>query len=450
MDSSIFKAYDIRGIYPNQIDEEVVYKIVQAYADFIKPKKVILSKDVRKSSPSLWEAAARGFVDAGVDVIDIGTVSTDMMYFAVASMGLDGGITISASHNPREYNGMKMVRENAIPISGDSGIKDIQKRVENNFNIQSENKGSIESYDIVDDYIDHCLSFIDIEKIKPIKLVANANFGMAGKVFEKLVAKANLPIDFVPIDFEPDGNFPKGRPDPLIPANRNEIERLIKSEKASLGIAWDADADRIFFFDENSNFVDGYYIVALLASIMLRDTEDEAVVIDPRMVFATRSAIKDAGGRALINKVGHTFIKERMRKENAIFAGENSAHLYFRDNYFCDNGMIPVLLVLEELSQQNTTLSKLVEPWTSRVFVSGERNFKVTDANAVIEQIKKTFTDGKHDETDGLSVEYQQSRFNVRASNTEPLLRLNVEAYSREDLAEQTQKVVDVIEPFVV
>ena len=450
MDSSIFKAYDIRGIYPNQIDEEVVYNIVQAYADFIKPKKVILSKDVRKSSPSLWEAAARGFVDAGVDVIDIGTVSTDMMYFAVASMGLDGGITISASHNPREYNGMKMVRENAIPISGDSGIKDIQKRVENNFNIQSENKGSIESYDIVDDYIDHCLSFIDIEKIKPIKLVANANFGMAGKVFEKLVAKANLPIDFVPIDFEPDGNFPKGRPDPLIPANRNEIERLIKSEKASLGIAWDADADRIFFFDENSNFVDGYYIVALLASIMLRDTEDEAVVIDPRMVFATRSAIKDAGGRALINKVGHTFIKERMRKENAIFAGENSAHLYFRDNYFCDNGMIPVLLVLEELSQQNTTLSKLVEPWTSRVFVSGERNFKVTDANAVIEQIKKTFTDGKHDETDGLSVEYQQSRFNVRASNTEPLLRLNVEAYSREDLAEQTQKVVDVIEPFVV
>ncbi len=450
MDSSIFKAYDIRGIYPNQIDEEVVYKIVQAYTDFIKPKKVVLSKDVRKSSPALWEAAARGFVDAGVDVIDIGTVSTDMMYFAVASMGIDGGITISASHNPREYNGMKMVRENAIPISGDSGIKDMQKRVENNFSIQAEYKGSIESYDITDDYIDHCLSFIDVEKIKPIKLVANANFGMAGKVFEKLVAKANLPIDFVPIDFEPDGNFPKGRPDPLIPENRNEIEKIIKDESASLGIAWDADADRIFFFDENSNFVDGYYIVALLASIMLRGTEDEVVVIDPRMVFATRSAIKDAGGRALVNKVGHTFIKERMRKENAIFAGENSAHLYFRDNYFCDNGMIPVLLVLQELSQQNTTLSKLVEPWTSRVFVSGEKNFKVTDTSDVIEQINKTFTDGKHDETDGLSVEYEQSRFNVRSSNTEALLRLNVEAYSQDILAEQTQKVIDVIKPFVV
>ncbi len=450
MDTSIFKAYDIRGVYPDQINEDLVYKIAQAYTKFVNPKKIILAQDVRESSPALWEAASRGLTDAGVDIVDIGVVSTDMMYFATAHLKTDGGIIISASHNPREYNGMKLVRTEAVPISGDSGIEDIKKMVEEGIELNSEKKGNIEKQDIIDDYIDHCLSFVDVNKIKPIKLVANANFGMAGKVFEKLIKKADLIIDLVPINFTPDGSFPKGRPDPLIPENRDEIEKTIKDEKAGLGIAWDADADRIFFFDEHGDFIDGYYIVALLASILLRDKKDEAVIIDPRMVFATRDAITEAGGRPLVNKVGHTFIKERMRKENALFAGENSAHLYFRENYFCDNGMIPVLLILQELSEKNTTISKLVEPWTSKVFVSGEQNFRVKDTDEVIEIINNSFTDGNYDNTDGLSIEFDDYRFNVRNSNTEPLLRLNVESYSKDVLAKQTGRIIEIIKPFVV
>jgi len=450
MDTSIFKAYDIRGIYPEQINETMVYKIAQAYVKFVNPKKVILGRDVRESGSVLWQAAADGLTAAGVDVIDIGIVSTDMMYFAVVHLQTDGGITVSASHNPREYNGLKMVRSGAVPISGDSGIADIEQMVKDNLVMQSEIKGIITQVDITNDYIDHCLSFIDISTIKPMELVANANFGMAGKVFEKLVAKANLPLEIIPLNFEPDGNFPKGRPDPLIPENRSEIEQIMQHNPVDLGVAWDADADRIFFFDENAKFIDGYYIVALLSTILLVDNPGATVIIDPRMVFATRTAITSAGGRPLVNKVGHTFMKERMRAENAVFAGENSAHLYFRDNYFCDNGIIPVLLILQELSKQNKTMSELVLPWTSKVFVTGEENFKVHNTSEVIDAIRQAFVGGKSDEIDGLSLEFVDYRFNVRPSNTEPLLRLNMEAYSPDILAKQKAKIVEIIKPFLV
>lgn len=449
MDSKIFKAYDIRGIYPDEMNADDAYLIAQAYAQFVKPKKVALGKDVRESGPVMWESAANGFTDAGVDVVDIGTVSTDMMYFAAAHLDVDGGISITASHNPREYTGMKVVREKAIPVSGDTGLKEMQAIATKGEKIEAEQKGTIEKVDIMEAYVEHCLSFVDSKKFKPLNVVANANFGMAGIAAKQMVAKARLPITFQELNFTPDGSFPKGRPDPLVPENRGETEAMVKSSKADFAVAWDADADRCFFFDEHGTFIDGYYIVALLASIMLKRNPGEKVIIDPRMVFATRKAIQDSGGTWIMNKVGHTFIKERMRKEDAVFAGENSAHLYFRDNFYCDNGMIPFLLIAEELSQSGKKMSELVRPWTDAVKVSGEINFTVQNTKEVIAVITKQFSDGIHDTTDGLSVEYPNARFNVRGSNTEPLLRLNVEAYTQPDMEMLRDKVQSSIKPFL-
>lgn len=446
MDPKIFKAYDIRGLYPQEMNEEDAYKIAQAYAQFIKPTKVALGKDVRESGPQLWNAAAKGFTDAGVDVIDIGIVSTDMMYFAVVHLKTDGGIIISASHNPREYNGMKLVREEAIPISGDTGIKDMQAIAETGEHIVKEKKGVITQEDIVDAYVIHCLSFIDPAEIKKMNVVANANFGKAGEMTDKMIAKGNLPITIEPLNYEPDGSFPKGRPDPLVPENRGETSQLVKSCGADFAVAWDADADRCFFYDEKGNFIDGYYIVALLSTIMLRDNPGGKIIIEPRMVFATKKAIEDAGGTWIVNKVGHTFIKERMRKEDAVFAGENSAHLYFKKNFYCDNGMIPFLLVLQELSTSGKKLSELVKPWMDEVKISGEINFTVADPKAVIEKIADIYSDSPQDWTDGLSVEVKDARFNVRPSNTEPLLRLNVEAFSQKRMEEIRDTLKSMIE----
>ncbi len=446
MNEEIFKAYDIRGVYPQEIDAESVYRIAQAYAIFLNPKKIALGRDVRQSSPELWQAAKNGLLQAGVDVMDIGEVSTDMMYFAVAFYRLDGGITITASHNPREYNGLKMVREKAIPISGDSGIYKIKQLVLDGKNKKSSKPGHLEKKNIWDDYAKHCLSFIDTNRIKSFKIVANPNFGLAGKVLDRIRDIGKLDLDIKALNYEPDGSFPKGRPDPLIPENRLETEKLIKETKADFGVAWDADADRCFFFDEKGEFIDGYFIVALLAKIILRDTDGEKVIIDPRMVFATKEAILSSGGIPLVNKVGHTFIKERMRKENAIFAGENSAHLYFRDNYYCDNGIIPFLLILQEISTSGAKLSELVAEWRDRIFVSGEINFTVKDPKKIFQALAEKYSDGYKDETDGLSIEYEDWRFNVRSSNTEPLLRLNIESYSQEKLDKVKRQIIDLIE----
>lgn len=445
VDQSIFKAYDIRGIYPDQLDEKIIYAIAQGYVDLVKPKKVVLGRDVRTSGESLWQAAKQGFVDAGVDVVDIGVVSTDMMYFAVVYLAVDGGLTISASHNPREYNGVKMVRRDAVPISGDSGIVEIKEFVLSKKNITSANLGSSFTENILDAYIEHCISFIDTKKLQPVHIVANANFGMAGVVFDEMIAKADLPVSVERLNFKPDGTFPKGRPDPLVPENRVETAELVRDTNADFAVAWDADADRCFFFDEKGNFIDGYYIVALLASILLEGTQDEKVIIDPRMVFATRDAIRAAGGIPIVNKVGHTFIKERMRKENAIFAGENSAHLYFRDNFFADNGIIPLLLIMQKISESGKKLSELVAPWTTTVFVSGEINFEVHDALSILKRLREKYFDASIDDTDGLSFEYEEYRFNVRLSNTEPLLRLNIESYDKQKVDELVTELRTVI-----
>lgn len=450
MDESIFKAYDIRGVYPDQLNEELAYKITQAYTKIFNPKKVVLGRDVRISGPALWEAAARGFTDAGVDVIDIGEVSTDMMYFAAATLPVDGGVTITASHNPREYNGMKMVKENAIPIAGESGVYEIRDVVKEGYEIQVEDKGVITKEAIMDAYIAHCLSFIEPSKIVPMKIVADANFGLAGQVLDRLIAAADLPLEVVPLNYEPDGSFPKGRPDPLIPENRTETGKAVKTSGSSFAVAWDADADRCFFFDEHGDFIDGYFVLALLATIMLRQEPHQNVIIDARMVLATRKAIQDAGGTPIVNKIGHSYIKERMRQENVLFAGENSAHYYFKNNYFCDNGMIPFLLILQELSTSGKSLRELVSTWTDEVVVTGEVNYRVKDTGEVITDMKEEFIDGKQDETDGLSVEYTDARFNVRASNTEPLLRLNTEAYSKERRDELFEKVDSFIKQYTV
>jgi phosphomannomutase len=444
INSEIFHAYDVRGIYPKEIDEDAAYKIAQAYVKVFNPARaIVLGKDVRLSSPSLWQAAAKGITDAGCDVIDIGTISTDMLYFSVAYYDYGGGMTISASHNPGEYNGIKFVRENSVAVSADTGIMEIKDEALKNEQIIEPEKGEITKKEIIDDYVKHCLSFIDVKSLKPMKIVANANFGMAGVALKKMLA--GLPIEIVPLNFEPDGNFPKGRPDPMIPENRKETEELIKNGKADLGVAWDGDADRCFIFDENGEYVDGYYLTALLAEYFLKKNPGEKIISDPRLVWAIKDTVLGNKGIYLINKPGHAFIKDRLRAENAIFAGETSGHYYFRDNFYCDNGMIPFLIILQILNVGNIKMSELVKPLRSKYFISGEINKKVKNPDKILELAGKKYKDGKIEFIDGLSVEYADWRFNLRKSNTEPLIRLNVEAKSQELVDEKVKELIKII-----
>lgn len=454
LNPNIFKAYDVRGIYPDEINEEAVYKIAQSYCKVFKPKgPIVLGKDVRLSSPSLWQSAAKGITNAGFDVIDIGTISTDMLYFAVANYGYGGGIVISASHNPKEYNGMKFIREEATAISSDSGLKDIKEEALKNEEIIEPEKGEITAKEIMVDYVKHCLSFIDPEVIKPMKIVADANYGMAGVALNKILEF--LPVKIVPLNFKPDGSFPKGRPDPLIMERRQEVEALVKEEKADLGVAWDGDADRFFIFDENGEFVEGSHVVAILAKYFLEKNNGTSslklrsasakVISDNRLQWAVRDVAKDSGGKYLVNKPGHAFIKDRMRQEDAVFAGENSGHYYFRDNFYCDNGMIPCLIILEMLSKENKKMSEIADYYRKNYPVSGEINNGVRDPDDVLLKAEKKYKDGKIDHIDGLSVEFDDWRFNLRKSNTEPLIRLNVEAKSQELVDEKVKELMELI-----
>ncbi|MCX6745695.1 MAG: phosphomannomutase/phosphoglucomutase [Candidatus Parcubacteria bacterium] len=444
LNQNIFKAYDVRGIYPDEINEEAVYKIAQAYVKVFKPKgSVVLGKDVRLSSPSLWQAAAKGITNAGFDVIDIGTISTDMLYFAVAFYDYGGGITISASHNPKEYNGLKFVRESAIAVSEDSGLLDIKKQALKEGEIMEPEKGEISTKEILADYAKHCLSFIDAKAIKPMKIVADANFGMAGVALNKILEF--LPVEIVPLNFHPDGHFPKGKPDPLIPERRKEISDLVKSEKANLGVAWDGDADRCFIFDENGDFVEGYFLTAILAEYLLKKKPKEKVISGPRLTWAVEDAVKKMGGKLLLNRPGHAFFKDRMRKEKAFFAGEMSGHYYFRDNFYADNGMIPLLLILERLSKEGIKMSDLAKPYRERYFISGEINQTVTDPDIILTNVEKKYSKGKIEHIDGVSVEFKDWRFNLRKSNTEPLIRLNVEAKSQDLIDEKVKELLKLI-----
>ena len=440
---SVVQAYDVRGVYPAELNDETVAALARAYAAWLKPATVVLGRDVRVSSPHLWQIAADALTAAGVNVIDIGVISTDMLYFAVPTLEADGGITITASHNPREYNGMKMVRAEAIPISSDSGLKEIAASLNDAAPPVAAVPGIIIKKDIRAGYLDHIRSFIDLTALKPLKVVVNGNFGLAAQIVQE--ALRDTPIEFIPLNDQPDGTFPKGRPDPLIPENRTETEALVKSSGADLAIAWDADADRCFFFDEHGDFVDGYFITTLLAELLLKKNPGSAIIYDPRQIWAIEAVVNRLGGRPIINKAGHAFIKESMRRENAVFGGETSAHYYFRDNFFCDNGMIPALLLLEHLSQSGQSLAKIVRPLRDKYFISGEVNTQVADPVAKLTEIEQQYRDGQITKIDGLSVAYDDWRFNVRASNTEPIVRLNVEATSRELCDEKTAAILDML-----
>ncbi|MEE8364810.1 MAG: phosphomannomutase [Gammaproteobacteria bacterium] len=432
-----FKAYDARGKVPDDLNEDIAYRIGRAYAEFIQPQQVAVGRDVRLSSDSLFEALSQGLLDSGVNVLDLGLCGTEMVYFATFHQQLDGGIMITASHNPVDYNGLKFVRHGARPISADSGLQDIRRIAEEASFTPSGSKGSLIPTDLNTAYIEHLLGYLDdIGSLKPFKIVVNSGNGGAGSVIDML--EPALPFEFIKIQHEPDGRFPNGVPNPLLPEGRIPTIEAVTQHRADIGIAWDGDFDRCFFFDHKGRFIEGYYIVGLLGAQMLSQNPGEIVVYDPRLTWNTIELVKQNSGQALQSKAGHAFIKEKMREVNAIYGGEMSAHYYFRDFGYCDSGMIPWLLLTQIMSSQDKTLAELVDERIEAYPVSGEINMTVDNAAAVIESVKAHFSGEDHqlDEIDGLSMDFGQWRFNLRTSNTEPLLRMNVESRGDKGLME--------------
>jgi phosphomannomutase len=430
-----FKAYDVRGRVPEELDEDIAYRIGRGYAAFVKPRTVAVGHDIRASSPALTAAITKGLTDSGVDVLDIGVGGTELAYFATFSRKLDGGIMVTASHNPPNYNGMKFVREEARPISADTGLKDIRALAEANaFGPPVAARGKVTTLDIKPDYIEHLLSYVDPHALAPLKIVVNAGNGGAGPIVDLL--EPHLPFKFVKVFHEPDGTFPNGVPNPMIEANRTVTIDRIRAERADLGVAWDGDYDRCFFFDEHGQFIEGYYIVGLLAQTFLAKHTGERIVHDPRLTWNTLDLVEQGGGTAVQSKSGHAFIKQRMREVDAVYGGEMSAHHYFRQFSYADSGMIPWLLVTELMSRTKSSLSHLVGKRMKAFPASGEINRRVTDSPAVIASVEAKYTPRALavDRTDGLSVEFSDWRFNLRSSNTEPLLRLNVESRADEPL----------------
>ncbi|MET0117867.1 MAG: phosphomannomutase CpsG [Sedimenticola sp.] len=444
---SCFKAYDIRGKLGTELNEDIAYRIGRAFAQFLDARRLVVGGDIRETSEPLKQALARGLMDAGADVIDIGMTGTEEIYFAAFHLDVDGGIEVTASHNPIDYNGMKLVGRGAVPISGDTGLREIQRLAEENRFEPSENRGQLQQASILDDYVDHLLGYLDPSRLNPIKLVVNAGNGAAGHVIdamEQRFSTLNIPITFHKVHHQPDGSFPNGIPNPLLPENRAATADAVLSEGADMGIAWDGDFDRCFLFDENGKFIEGYYIVGLLAEAFLAKHPGEKIIHDPRLTWNTVDVVEGAGGVAIQSKTGHAFIKERMRAENAIYGGEMSAHHYFRDFAYCDSGMIPWLLVIELIGTTGKPLSALVAERMSAYPCSGEINYRVNDAQACMTAVKEHYDALKPrvENVDGVSLEFPDWRLNLRASNTEPLLRLNVE--SRGDPAKVSEVVAEV------
>ncbi len=446
-DPKIFKAYDIRGVYPDQINEDLAYKIGQAYCRIVSPDgPVAVGMDVRIHSPALKRALIEGITDAGVDVVDLGLISTEMLYFAVGNYGYAGGIQVTASHNTAEYNGFKMTRSEAVPISSDTGIFKIRDLIiEEKEKVVGEKKGSISEQDILNDFARFVLKFIDKRKMGRFKIVYNPNFGFEGAVLKEVNDVGGFNFDLVGLNHVPDGTFPKGQPDPFREENRPEFVDLVKRSKADIGVAWDADADRVFFCTAKGRFIEPYYINAVLIKQILEKSGGGKIVYDPRYTWALIDAAEEAGGEAVMERVGHSFIKARMRKEDAVFSGESSGHTYFRDFWYADSGIIPLLIVLEMISS-GPTLEELLEPLLNKYFISGEINKKVDDKERVFAELKKNYSDSKMSELDGLCIEYPDWRTSVRASNTEPLLRINVESKSRETMERRRDEIVKMID----
>ena len=433
-----FKAYDIRGRIPDELNEELAYHIGRAYAVVVQPQQVAVGHDVRLSSPALATALANGLLDGGVDVVDIGLCGTEEIYFAAFHHRLDGGIMVTASHNPMDYNGMKLVREQARPISGDSGLFAIRDLAADAGDLTMTNRrGGLDYRPDKSAYIAHLLSYIDAGALRPLKIVVNAGNGGAGPIIDAL--EPHLPLQFIKIHHEPDGTFPHGIPNPLLPECRAATAQAVCAHGADLGLAWDGDFDRCFFFDAGGRFIEGYYLVGLLAETLLARRPGAKIIHDPRLTWNTIDQVRAAGGIPVQSKTGHAFIKERMRQENALYGGEMSAHHYFRDFAYCDSGMIPWLLVADLISRTGQPLAALVDARMQAFPCSGEINFQVTDAPAKIREIVAVYADRQPalDETDGVSLEFADWRFNLRCSNTEPLLRLNVETRGDPDLLER-------------
>ncbi|MDG3084925.1 phosphomannomutase CpsG [Vibrio hannami] len=443
-----FKSYDIRGKLGDELNEDIAYRIGRAYAQYLNPKVVAVGGDARETSPTLKAAVARGLMDGGTDVLDIGLAGTEEIYYAASNTQVDGGIAITASHNPINYNGMKLVRENSKPISNDTGLLEIKKLAEANQFESSYHKGNLLNVSMIDDYSDHLLTYINPNNIKPLKLVVNAGNGAAGHVvdiLERKLSKLNAPIEFIKIHNEPDFTFPNGIPNPILPENRADTSNAVQEHNADMGIAWDGDFDRCFFFDENGAFIEGYYIVGLLAEAFLKKDKGAKIIHDPRLTWNTIDTVEENGGTAIQSKTGHAFIKQIMREKDAVYGGEMSAHHYFRDFAYCDSGMIPWLLVAELVSLRNKPLSQLVEDRIQKYPSSGEINRKVADTEVTIALIRNMFeADATSiDTTDGLSMEFEEWRFNLRASNTEPVIRLNVESRGNHQL--MTSKTEEIL-----
>lgn len=441
-----FKAYDVRGRVPGELNEDIAYRIARAWADFIGAHRVCMGRDVRLTSDSFADAVAEGLADSGVDVMDLGVCGTEETYFGTFNGGLDGGVMITASHNPTDYNGLKLVRQQAHPISGDTGLVDIRKLAEQGEFKDAEKAGQRIPAEDKSAYIEHLLSYVDPAKLKPLKLVVNPGNGCAGPIVETL--EKRLPFDFVQMDFEPDGTFPNGVPNPMLEENRRETSERVKESGADLGIAWDGDFDRCFFYDESGAFVEGYYIVGLLAESFLEQDPGARILHDPRLVWNTEDVVTKFGGTPVVSKSGHAFMKEKMRTEDCVYGGEMSAHHYFRRFGYCDSGMIPWLLVAERISRLGKPLSEMIAEYEERFPASGEINRKVADQQAAMARVEKRYADSavKVERIDGLSMAFSNWRFNLRPSNTEPLLRLNVESRGDRGLMEiKTDEILEML-----
>ncbi|MCW8195176.1 phosphomannomutase [Proteobacteria bacterium 005FR1] len=438
-----FKAYDIRGRVPDELNTDVAYRIGRAFAQYLNAKSVVVGHDIRLTSPELTDALVSGLTDGGADVLHIGQCGTEEIYFATFDQDVDGGICVTASHNPIDYNGMKLVREGSRPISGDTGLLDIKKIAEQADFAPVETKGSVKQYDSRPRYIRHLLSYVDRSKLQPLKIVVNAGNGGAGAVIDAL--EPHLPFEFVRVHHEPNGSFPNGIPNPLVPENRPATIEAVKNSGADFGVAWDGDFDRCFFFDEHGNFIEGYYLVGLLAEAFLIKAPGSKIVHDPRLIWNTQAIAKQFGGVPIQSKTGHAFIKERMRKEDAIYGGEMSAHHYFKDFAYCDSGMIPWLLVSELISRKDKGLSTLVSECIAAFPCSGEINRKIDEPDVALKKAEEHYGPGalSVEQVDGLSVAYDDWRFNLRKSNTEPVVRLNVE--SRGDIPLMEEKRDELI-----
>lgn len=443
-----FKAYDVRGVYPNEVNEELAYRVGRIFSAMFAAETVVVGHDIRLSGRSLVDALTEGLRHGGTKVLDIGQCGTEMIYFATAHLNADGGIMVTASHNPKEYNGMKLVRKGARPVSGDTGLKEIgAMAAAANFThclVAGKTMGAVEKIDIMPAYIEHLLTYVDKEALKPLKIVANPGNGGAGPILQELAKY--LPFEFITINETPDGNFPNGVPNPLLLPNREATAEVVRREKADLGIAWDGDFDRCFLFDEKADFIEGYYIVGLLAEAFLKKEPGAKIMYDPRLTWNTEAILQRDGGVPVRCKSGHAFMKECMRANGVLYGGEMSAHHYFRDFSYCDSGMIPWLLVTELMCRSGKKLSELVEERVELFPCSGEINRKVDNAPEILAELGRKYADGQQNHMDGLSVAYEDWRFNVRTSNTEPVMRLNVETKgNKELLAAKTAEILAVI-----